>query len=182
MSDTKSGNDWSSDWQALQRQYWSAWSDLTRNLLVRPPDAATPWHEGSEQWSRMFGSAGVQSEAAERLMSSAKSYLTLMQSMLSFAAGAMRPRSTCHLGSHAARRHELRSGGVRQDSWFRSSARSATCPASDSLRSATCRVWMPPHCSTIQSAKALREISGQGLRSFEQLASALRPMLQQMHA
>jgi hypothetical protein len=50
MSDTKSGNDWSSDWQALQRQYWSAWSDLTRNQAGATPDAATPWHEGLEQW------------------------------------------------------------------------------------------------------------------------------------
>src|SRR6185503_262377 len=86
MSDAKSGHDWSKDWQALQNQYWTAWTDLTRQS-GQTPDAATPWHEGLEQWSRMFGSAGKQSEATERLMSSAKSYLSLMQSMLAFAAG-----------------------------------------------------------------------------------------------
>src|SRR5512146_355057 len=96
MSEKESTLDWSKDWQALQNQYWTAWTDLTRQAGATP-DAATPWHEGLEQWSRMFGNAGKQSEAAERLMSSAKNYLSLMQSMLAFAAGkdagAINPRS-----------------------------------------------------------------------------------------
>jgi hypothetical protein len=87
MSDKNGGHDWAKDWEALQRQYWTAWTDLTRSQPGATPDPSTPWHEGLEQWSRMFSAAGKQSEAAERLMSSAKSYLDLMQSMLSFAAG-----------------------------------------------------------------------------------------------
>src|SRR5215470_16451767 len=47
MNDSKGGPDWARDWQALQRQYWTAWSDLTRNQAgAEMPDPSTPWHEG----------------------------------------------------------------------------------------------------------------------------------------
>jgi polyhydroxyalkanoate synthase subunit PhaE len=88
MNGTKSPQDWMNDWQALQSQYWNAWSDATRGV-VQPPSAATPWQEGIEQWSKLFGGSSKQSETAERLMSSAKNYVALMQSMLSAAAGKM---------------------------------------------------------------------------------------------
>jgi polyhydroxyalkanoate synthase subunit PhaE len=87
MSDTKSTQDWMQDWQALQGQYWSAWSDATRQVTGQVPPANTPWHEGLEQWSRMFAGSGQQSETADRLMSSAKNYVSLMQSMLAAASG-----------------------------------------------------------------------------------------------
>jgi class III poly(R)-hydroxyalkanoic acid synthase PhaE subunit len=185
MSDTRSGNDWSSDWQALQRQYWSAWSDLTRNQAGTTPDAATPWHEGLEQWARMFGSAGKQSEAAERLMSSAKSYLTLMQSMLSFAAGKD-------------------AGSINMPSWLEALRGGMNIPGFDPAAFAKMPGFDPSMLGNIPGfdpamfsnmsgmdaaalfnnpmAKALREISGQGVRSFEQLASGAAPMLQQMQA
>jgi len=87
MSDNKSTQDWMNDWQALQKQYWSAWSDATRQAVGGAPPPSTPWHEGLEQWSRMFAGSGQQSETAERLMSSAKNYVALMQSMLAAATG-----------------------------------------------------------------------------------------------
>src|ERR1700761_2191468 len=88
MIGTKSPQDWMNDWQALQQQYWNAWSDATRGV-VQPPKANTPWQDGLEQWSKLFGNAGAQSETAERLMSSAKNYVGLMQSLLGAAAGKM---------------------------------------------------------------------------------------------
>ncbi len=88
MNGTKSPQDWMNDWQALQSQYWNAWSDATRGV-VQPPSASTPWQDGIEQWSKLFGGSSKQSETAERLMSSAKNYVALMQSMLSAAAGKM---------------------------------------------------------------------------------------------
>ena len=149
MSDTKSGHDWSKDWQALQSQYWSAWSDLTRNQAGVTPDAATPWHEGLEQWSRMFGSAGKQSDAADRLMSSAKDYLNLMQSMMTFASG--------------------KGGGpVNVQSWL------------ETLRGAFNMPGVDPGLINNPLAKMLRDMSGNGVRSFEQLASGATPMLEQM--
>ena len=86
MSETKSTQDWMQDWQALQGQYWNAWSDATR-ANVAPPPAMTPWQEGFEQWTRMFGDSGAQSETVDRLLSGAKGYVALMQSMLATAAG-----------------------------------------------------------------------------------------------
>ena len=87
MSDTKSSADWSKDWQAMQQQYWNAWTDATRQATGGAPPANTPWHEGLEQWSRMFASSGKQNETADRLMSSAKNYVALMQSMVAAASG-----------------------------------------------------------------------------------------------
>lgn len=86
MSESKSTQDWQKDWQALQQQYWSAWQDATRVAAGRP-DAGTPWHEGLEQWSRLFADTGKQNETADRLLGGAKAYVALMQSMLGAAAG-----------------------------------------------------------------------------------------------
>jgi len=88
MNGTKSPQDWMNDWQQLQSQYWNAWSDATRGT-VQPPAASTPWQEGLEQWSKMFGGVSKQNDIAERLMSSAKNYVAVMQSMLSAATGKM---------------------------------------------------------------------------------------------
>jgi class III poly(R)-hydroxyalkanoic acid synthase PhaE subunit len=87
MSKAKSAQDWMKDWQSMQKQYWTAWTDATRGVKPQMPDPATPWHEGFEQWARMFSSAGSQSETLDRLMSSAKNYSALMQSMVGAAAG-----------------------------------------------------------------------------------------------
>ncbi|HSN00597.1 MAG TPA: class III poly(R)-hydroxyalkanoic acid synthase subunit PhaE [Rudaea sp.] len=84
MSDEKSAQDWMADWQALQKQYWSAWQDATRNA-AGAPDPATPWHEGFEQWARLFGDSGKQNETLDRLMAGAKGYMALMQSMIAAA-------------------------------------------------------------------------------------------------
>lgn len=146
MSDAKSPPDWSKDWQALQQQYWNAWTDATKNATA-PPSAATPWHEGLEQWSRLFGS-GKQSDATERLMSSAKGYVALMQSMLS-AAGT----NPADAGAHA---------------WTQALRNGFNMPGLD------------PKMFDNPLAKALRDISGQGVKSFEQLAAGAMPWLQQM--
>lgn len=180
MSDTKSGPDWSKDWQALQRQYWNAWTDLTRTQAGAQPDPTTPWHEGLEQWGRMFGNAGKQSEAAERLMASAKSYLSLMQSMLSFAAGKD-------------------AGAIGTPSWLEALRGGMSFPGVD--LSALGKIpgfdpaafgkmpfdpamftSMPGFDASLLNnpiAKAMREISGQGVKGFEQLASGAAPFLQQ---
>lgn len=81
-----STKDWIDSWQALQQQYWNAWSDATRGV-VQPPQASTPWQEGLEQWSKLFGTSSKQTETADRLISSAKNYVGLMQSLLGAAAG-----------------------------------------------------------------------------------------------
>jgi hypothetical protein len=78
------------DWQALSRRYWDAWNDATRNAFATSTQTAQadalPWHEGLEQWSRMFSQAGSQSEIVERLLTGAKSYFALLQSMAAKSA------------------------------------------------------------------------------------------------
>ncbi|HEU0195616.1 MAG TPA: poly(R)-hydroxyalkanoic acid synthase subunit PhaE, partial [Nevskiaceae bacterium] len=77
------------DWQAASRQYWDAWMDATRKAFGNSPDAApaagaAPWHEGLEQWSRLFDASKVrdnQSEVVERLLAGARSYFALLQAM-----------------------------------------------------------------------------------------------------
>lgn len=95
MSDTKTTQDWQKDWLALQKQYWSAWQDATRNATT-VPDPATPWHEGFEQWARLFGDSGKQNETLDRLLAGAKGYMALMQSMIAAAgqnAGGADPKA-----------------------------------------------------------------------------------------
>jgi hypothetical protein len=76
------------DWQAMSQQYWNAWNDATRRAFGVGTDPAatdkTPWHEGLEQWSRMFDAGkaqNTQSEVVERLLAGARSYFSLLQSI-----------------------------------------------------------------------------------------------------
>ncbi|MBU6477205.1 MAG: class III poly(R)-hydroxyalkanoic acid synthase subunit PhaE [Xanthomonadaceae bacterium] len=76
------------DWQAMSQQYWNAWSDATRKAFGALPEAVdadkTPWHEGLEQWSRMFDAGkaqNAQSEMVERLLAGARSYFSLLQTL-----------------------------------------------------------------------------------------------------
>ena len=76
------------DWQAMSQQYWNAWSDATRKAFGASADSTAtdkmPWHEGLEQWSRMFDARkaqDTQSETVERLLAGARSYFSLLQTL-----------------------------------------------------------------------------------------------------
>ena len=131
-------NEWMDQWQALSRQYWNAWQDLTREARATAGNdpSAVPWHEGFEQWARMFGGAGKQSETIERVLASAKSFTAFAQSMIAAATAA----------------------------------RGSAAPAwTDALRDG---FQMPDSGASLFAnpvAQALREISGQGVKSFEQM-------------
>ncbi|MGA9335521.1 MAG: class III poly(R)-hydroxyalkanoic acid synthase subunit PhaE, partial [Rudaea sp.] len=87
MSEPKPPRDATQDWQALQSQYWNAWSDATRSVVGETPQVQTPWHQGIEQWTQLFGNSGKQSESVDRVLGSAKAYVALMQSMFAAANG-----------------------------------------------------------------------------------------------
>ncbi|MGH8212561.1 MAG: class III poly(R)-hydroxyalkanoic acid synthase subunit PhaE [Rhodanobacteraceae bacterium] len=80
------------DWQALSRRYWDAWNDATRKAFAASSQTmkadTTPWHEGLEQWSRMFAQQGSQGETMERLLAGAKSYFAMLQSFAAKSTGA----------------------------------------------------------------------------------------------
>lgn len=88
MSDSENPQDWMKDWQALQQQYWNAWSDATHSVAGDAPDARTPWHEGVESWMRLLADSGKQSETADRVLGSAKAYVALLQSMFATVGGS----------------------------------------------------------------------------------------------
>lgn len=82
--------DWLNQWQGLSRNMLSAWQDMARQTGAMPPvqPPASPWHEGFEQWARLFASGGgAQSETIERIIDSAKGYAAFMQSALAAATG-----------------------------------------------------------------------------------------------
>jgi class III poly(R)-hydroxyalkanoic acid synthase PhaE subunit len=140
-------NEWMDQWQALSRQYWNAWQDMTREAGTAAGNdpAAVPWHEGFEQWSRMFGGpGGKQGETIERVLASAKSFTAFAQSMIAAATAG---------------------NGGAMPNW------------ADALRNG---FKMPDGAASMFAnpvAQALREISGQGARSFEQMMEGLAPHL-----
>lgn len=84
--DAADTNAWMQDWQSLSRQYWNAWQDMSRKAQGGVDDPmAMPWHEGLEQWSRLF-EGGKQGDTVERLLANAKTYTSFMQSMIQAAA------------------------------------------------------------------------------------------------
>jgi class III poly(R)-hydroxyalkanoic acid synthase PhaE subunit len=76
-------SDWMNQWQAMSRQYLSAWQEAARNgANAQAPSAAPMWPQGLDQAARLFTAGGSQGETIERLVDSAKAYATFMQSML----------------------------------------------------------------------------------------------------
>ena len=141
-------NEWMDQWQALSRQYWNAWQDLSREAggaAGRDP-AATPWHEGFEQWSRMFAGAGKQGETIERVLASAKSFTAFMQSMLAAATAG---------GATANFADVLRNGFAMPGAGFA----------------------MPGVAGAFTNpvAQSLRDISGQGAKGFQQMMERFAP-------
>jgi poly[(R)-3-hydroxyalkanoate] polymerase subunit PhaE len=143
------------DWQAMSRRYWDAWADATRKAFgTEGEDKAsdkTPWHEGLEQWSRMFDARkaqDVQGEAVERLLAGARGYFALLQSLAAKgAAGKADPRALAD--------------AVRESFNF---------PGADAA------------LLDNPLARAMRELTGQGARGFEQLMEGLEPAIAETRA
>jgi poly[(R)-3-hydroxyalkanoate] polymerase subunit PhaE len=134
-------NEWMDQWQALSRQYWNAWQDLSREAgaAAGKDPSARPWHEGFEQWSRMFAGSGKQGETIERVLASAKTFTAFMQSMLQAATAG---------GSATNFTDALRNG--------------FNMPGAAGM-------------FTNPVATALREISGQGVKGFQEMMERLAP-------
>ncbi len=176
MSDNKSSNDWVKDWEALQRQYLNAWSELAQKApfasaapspFAAPAPGAIPgmppWHEGLEQWSRLFASASTQGDTVSRLVDSGKAYIAMIKGML--GAGA----------SGAAT-----GGATSAQSWFDAMRGGFTPQAGFEMPS----FQMPAFDASLADnpfVKAVREIAGQGAHGFGELPAAFAPFLQQFN-
>lgn len=180
MSDSKPVNDWLKDWQALQRQYLNAWSDLSAKASPAAPPPAMPfgmpfagmtgaapafgtppaWHEGLEQWARLFaGSGSKQSETAERMLASAQSYVSMIQSMFG-AAGQ-------NMGAGSASANPAQA-------WFDSLRGGFPAPNGFQIPG------MDADLANNPFSKALRDISGQGAKGFTEMPAAFAPFVEQM--
>jgi hypothetical protein len=141
------------DWQALSQQYWNAWTEATRNAFGAAADTTTagkaPWHEGLEQWSRMFDAGkvqGAQNEVVERLLAGARSYFALLQSLAEKGA----------------------KGEADPQAWSDAVRQSFNFPGADAA------------LLDNPLARALRELTGQGARGFEQMMEAVAPFTQEL--
>lgn len=90
MANTPDDADPLDAWRNMSRQYWDAWADATRKAFdadaakIDPDALQGRWHEGLEQWSRMFDARKAretQSEVVERLLGGARSYFSLLESL-----------------------------------------------------------------------------------------------------
>lgn len=143
------------DWQAMSQQYWNAWNDATRKAFgVKGgdgPDDKAPWHEGLEQWSRMFDAGkarDAQSEVVERLLAGARSYFSLLQALAEKGAN----------------------GNADPHAWSDKVRESFNFPGADAA------------LLDNPLARALRELTGQGARGFEQMMESVQPSMREMHA
>jgi class III poly(R)-hydroxyalkanoic acid synthase PhaE subunit len=84
---SNSAQDWVNQWQKLAQGYWEGWQSHGVMPPAGKPDFSAPWQAGLEQWSKLFGQSGPQSDLVDRVTSNAKSYVALMQSMLSSSLG-----------------------------------------------------------------------------------------------
>ncbi len=150
------------DWAKMQAKYWNAFSDLTRNAATDQARssgaAAAPWQEGIEQWSRLFGNQpNHQSDVVERMLASAKTYLATMQSTL---------------GGAFANPAAGFDGGANTGAWMDSLRNAFAMPGGFSMPGFDASLSNNP------MSRGLRDIAGQGAKSFEQLGAQMAPFIE----
>jgi class III poly(R)-hydroxyalkanoic acid synthase PhaE subunit len=88
MATYKSGD----DWLKMSQNYWKGWQDLTQQAMqgIQSEHGAAPWHEGLEQWSRLFrGAAGStdMNNALDQLLDHGRGYLNFLQQVAANPGG-----------------------------------------------------------------------------------------------
>lgn len=76
---------WTREWQAMQEQFLSAWRDAMQGTGTAK---SLPLHEGLDLWTRLTSGQGGYDELIERMISSARQVVDLMQQAME-AAGAV---------------------------------------------------------------------------------------------
>ncbi|QBB71324.1 class III poly(R)-hydroxyalkanoic acid synthase subunit PhaE [Pseudolysobacter antarcticus] len=149
------------DWAKMQAKYWNAFNDLTHNAATdqaRGGAAAAPWQEGIEQWSRLFGNQpNHQSDVVERMLASAKTYLATMQSTL---------------GGAFANPASGFDGSANTGAWMDSLRNAFAMPGGFSVPGFDASLSNNP------MSRGLRDIAGQGAKSFEQLGAQMAPFIE----
>ncbi len=76
MSDPKSA--WMPDWQSMQKQFFSAWTDAARGGVA----PSMPVHEGFDVWLKTFGARDSGNEVLDKVVGSAKQFAEFMQGVV----------------------------------------------------------------------------------------------------
>ena len=90
MSDPKAA--WLPDWQSMQKQFFSAWTDAARGGAA----PSMPVHEGFDVWLKLFNGRGSGNEVLDRVVGSAKQFADFMQGVIGQLATTTRsPMDPC---------------------------------------------------------------------------------------
>ena len=73
MTDPKAA--WMPDWQAMQQQFFSAWTDAARASAA----PSNPVQEGFEAWSRLFSAGNSGNDVLDKMVGGAKQFAEFMQ-------------------------------------------------------------------------------------------------------
>lgn len=76
MSDPKAA--WLPDWQSMQKQFFSAWTDAARGGAA----PSMPVHEGFDVWLKTFGGRDSGNEVLDKVVGSAKQFAEFMQGVV----------------------------------------------------------------------------------------------------
>ena len=76
MSDPKAA--WLPDWQSMQKQFFSAWTDAARGGVA----PAMPVHEGFDVWLKLFGGRDTGNDTLDRVIGSARQFTDFMQGVI----------------------------------------------------------------------------------------------------
>src|SRR6185437_14048755 len=117
------------------------------------PTGMPPWHEGLEQWARLFGNQGTQSETVDRLVESGKAYVEMIKGML----GGGVPMGNAFSTPSQAWFDAVR-GGANASSGF-------SMPGMDIANN--------------PFLKAMQDITGKGAHGLGELPAAFAPFLEQ---
>lgn len=76
MSDPKAA--WMPDWQSMQKQFFSAWTDAARSGAA----PSMPVHEGFDVWLKLFNQQNSGNEVLDKVVGSAKQFAEFMQGVV----------------------------------------------------------------------------------------------------
>lgn len=76
MSDPKAA--WLPDWQSMQKQFFSAWTDAARGGAA----PSMPVHEGFDVWLKLFGGRDSGNDTLDRVVGSARQFADFMQGVI----------------------------------------------------------------------------------------------------
>lgn len=108
MSDPKAA--WMPDWQSMQKQFFTAWTDAARSGVA--PTA--PVHEGFDVWLKLFQNRDSGNEVLDRVVGSARQFADFMQGVIGQLA-TVKPELASASGMREAMEQALGGMGAQKN-------------------------------------------------------------------